>query len=161
MVSENWWDDAACKGQPSQPWFPSRSSPGYVSAYAMQFCEVCPVRLECLTYALVNYQEDGTWGGTSGRTRRQARRPCTSCGCRLSPARAAALLLSPSWWLCEACAREIDLRTCPPRPAPQVTTQAALRAKQRWVPTETARPVARTLPGYDHAWLAWLDERRQ
>lgn len=30
---------------------------------ALKMCETCPVRMECLAYAINNYPIDGIWGG--------------------------------------------------------------------------------------------------
>ncbi len=37
---------------------------------ARQFCEACPVRTECLAYALDHRVEVGVWGGMTERQRR-------------------------------------------------------------------------------------------
>jgi WhiB family transcriptional regulator, redox-sensing transcriptional regulator len=38
---------------------------------AAKLCEVCPVYVECLTWALTTREEYGVWAGTSGRVRRR------------------------------------------------------------------------------------------
>lgn len=38
---------------------------------ASKLCEVCPVYIECLTWALTQREEYGVWAGTSGRMRRR------------------------------------------------------------------------------------------
>lgn len=38
---------------------------------ASKLCEVCPVYIECLTWALSTREEYGVWAGTSGRVRRR------------------------------------------------------------------------------------------
>jgi hypothetical protein len=38
---------------------------------AAKLCEVCPVYIECLTWALTEREEYGVWAGTSGRVRRR------------------------------------------------------------------------------------------
>lgn len=58
--------------------------PWYPSCEALAYCNICPVRIECLDWALRN-KERGTWGGTSEYQRRQLRRTqsratCPSCG---------------------------------------------------------------------------------
>jgi WhiB family transcriptional regulator, redox-sensing transcriptional regulator len=41
---------------------------------AGRICAVCPVKDECLDYALRNPSLDGIWGGTSEEERRKIRR---------------------------------------------------------------------------------------
>lgn len=36
---------------------------------AKQFCRRCPVRKQCLEYAVANKFVDGIWGGTTGNER--------------------------------------------------------------------------------------------
>jgi WhiB family redox-sensing transcriptional regulator len=38
---------------------------------ATKLCDVCPVFVECLTWALSTREEYGVWAGTSGRVRRR------------------------------------------------------------------------------------------
>jgi WhiB family transcriptional regulator, redox-sensing transcriptional regulator len=89
MNEAGWMDRAACRGAPLQvfistgddpdePWAPSTAALGY--------CLPCPVRGDCLAWALT-FGEVGTWGGTSTHQRRQLRRPrsrlaCPACGSR-------------------------------------------------------------------------------
>jgi WhiB family redox-sensing transcriptional regulator len=41
---------------------------------AKQVCSECPVRVDCLDYALETNQDSGIWGGTSEEERRVLRR---------------------------------------------------------------------------------------
>lgn len=41
---------------------------------AKQVCSECPVRVECLEFALETNQDSGIWGGTSEEERRALRR---------------------------------------------------------------------------------------
>jgi WhiB family redox-sensing transcriptional regulator len=41
---------------------------------AKQLCGKCPVKLECLEFALRNEEAHGIWGGTTMRQRRDLRR---------------------------------------------------------------------------------------
>lgn len=67
-----WMVDAACKDWPTNWWFPQR---GADTERAKIICFTCPVRLECLNYALGLPNTVGIWGGTSGRERREIGRP--------------------------------------------------------------------------------------
>jgi WhiB family redox-sensing transcriptional regulator len=56
---------------PRKTFFPS--DPGGV-ATARRICARCPVRAECLEYALRLHIADGIWGGTSERMREKLQR---------------------------------------------------------------------------------------
>ncbi len=60
-----------CNGVPSAIMFPER---GESFARAKSYCKVCPVRAECLEYALDNDIHHGVWGGTSERERQRLRK---------------------------------------------------------------------------------------
>lgn len=66
-----WVADAACNGRDDIDWYPSR---GAATAPAKAVCADCPVRIDCLHYALNNNEHFGIWGGTSERERRRIRR---------------------------------------------------------------------------------------
>jgi WhiB family redox-sensing transcriptional regulator len=42
-------------------------------AEAKAVCAACPVRIDCLGYALETGQDAGVWGGTSEKERREIR----------------------------------------------------------------------------------------
>ena len=65
------WPTASCRGMDPDLFFPSSS--GEVKA-AKAVCAACPVRAECLEYALANAERLGVWGGTSERERGRLRR---------------------------------------------------------------------------------------
>lgn len=70
-----WMAQAACKGYPSDWWFPSWGAQPSVDsdlAEALIICESCPVRAECLEYGAK--EEHGVWGGRTASQRRTARR---------------------------------------------------------------------------------------
>lgn len=62
-VSQEWRESAACRdaGNPDL-WF---SSDYYEQQSAKRICEECPVRVECLEFAVTTRQDFGIWGGTS------------------------------------------------------------------------------------------------
>jgi WhiB family redox-sensing transcriptional regulator len=59
-VSDEWREHAACKGLPTDWWFPER---GDTAAAAKAICAACPVREPCLQYAVVHDVRVGVWGG--------------------------------------------------------------------------------------------------
>lgn len=66
-----WAKQAECRHLNPDLFFPERGEP--VTA-AKAVCAGCPVRAECLDYALANGEKHGIWGGTSERERRRMRR---------------------------------------------------------------------------------------
>lgn len=65
---EAWMADAACRGKDTAEFFPESWTPPHIR----EICEACPVREECLDYAL-RYHEHGIWGGTTAKDRRRIR----------------------------------------------------------------------------------------
>jgi WhiB family transcriptional regulator, redox-sensing transcriptional regulator len=63
-----WARHAACAGSHPDLWFPDR---GQNIGPAKAVCAVCPVRLECLDYALRWDIRFGVWGGLSEQERRR------------------------------------------------------------------------------------------
>lgn len=71
VTEEAWMADAACADVPVEVFFPG---PGRnLAAEAKQVCEDCPVRRDCLQYALDNRFEYGVWGGLNERERHRFR----------------------------------------------------------------------------------------
>lgn len=66
-----WMADAACRDSDPRLFWPK---PGESHREALAVCADCPVRQQCLDYAVSNGEHDGIWGGTSARQRRQIRR---------------------------------------------------------------------------------------
>ena len=56
----DWFDDAACRDVGTDVFFPTSEAQ---SDEAKSICAVCPVREECLEYALETRPGDGVWGG--------------------------------------------------------------------------------------------------
>jgi WhiB family transcriptional regulator, redox-sensing transcriptional regulator len=76
---EGWAARGACRHSDPELFFPvSTSGPaaGQV-ARAKLVCTRCPVRPECLEYALNSGQDFGVWGGASESERRAMRRRLT------------------------------------------------------------------------------------
>ena len=64
-----WKQDAACANTPSGWWFRIGPIPPEVTA----ICDGCPVKAQCLHYAVEAAEPFGTWGGVSARVIRQIR----------------------------------------------------------------------------------------
>lgn len=62
-----WMKDAACKGQ--ELWMFPHDADEEGIAHAKSFCDVCPVREQCLSYALSIREKHGVWGGTTAEER--------------------------------------------------------------------------------------------
>jgi WhiB family redox-sensing transcriptional regulator len=56
----DWFDDAACRSADTDVFFPSSDAQ---ATEAKRICATCPVREECLEYALTTRPADGVWGG--------------------------------------------------------------------------------------------------
>jgi WhiB family redox-sensing transcriptional regulator len=65
-----WVAEGACIGVDPEWFFPDR---GEDVRRAKAICATCPVKDECLEYALENREKFGIWGGTSERERRGMR----------------------------------------------------------------------------------------
>ena len=67
---EEWQEQAECRGVDPDLFFPERGSR---VTDAVATCARCPVRAECLDYALRTHQDQGIWGGVTGRALRKLR----------------------------------------------------------------------------------------
>ena len=65
-----WMQSAACKGMSTDTFISSHTRPLYA---AKAVCSKCPVRVECLGYAIEDDSCVGVWGGTSTVERRSMR----------------------------------------------------------------------------------------
>jgi WhiB family redox-sensing transcriptional regulator len=68
---EPWRDDAICAQTDPEAFFPDK---GGSTRDGKKICLGCPVRTECLQYALDHDERFGIWGGLSERERRRLRR---------------------------------------------------------------------------------------
>lgn len=59
---QTWRKDAACRDEEIGIFFPSF---GQSLKKAKEICNACPVREQCLRYALYTDEEFGVWGGMS------------------------------------------------------------------------------------------------
>lgn len=71
-----WLHRARCKDEDPELFFPiGTSGPAAVQIeMAKSICMLCPVRSECLEWAMATGQEAGVWGGLSEDERRALRR---------------------------------------------------------------------------------------
>ncbi|WP_084786555.1 WhiB family transcriptional regulator [Pseudonocardia sp. Ae505_Ps2] len=70
----DWPTQAACRDDATDRHWPTgrEGSPRYErqAAAALDMCRFCPVRAQCLAYALEAGEDDGIWGGTTPAQRR-------------------------------------------------------------------------------------------
>jgi WhiB family transcriptional regulator, redox-sensing transcriptional regulator len=66
-----WQDYALCAQTDPEAFFPEK---GGSTRDAKKVCRACPVRAECLEYALEHDERFGIWGGMSERERRRLKR---------------------------------------------------------------------------------------
>lgn len=78
---DDWRDQAACQGHDPELWFPHESETGQP---AKQICGTCPVREQCLTWAIDHKQDYGIWGGLNHNQRKRLAKErahlCQECG---------------------------------------------------------------------------------
>ena len=68
ITPPEWAADALCAQTDPELFFPER---GGATWEARRVCAGCPVRAECLDYALLHDERFGIWGGESERSRRR------------------------------------------------------------------------------------------
>lgn len=66
-----WMRAGLCAQTDPEEFYPDK---GQNTGAARAVCAVCPVRTECLAYALDHGERHGVWGGHSERERRELRR---------------------------------------------------------------------------------------
>ena len=66
-----WSSDARCDSADPELFFPRD---GTDNTLAKSICQTCPVRRQCLDYALETRQKYGIWGGMTEAQRRRLRR---------------------------------------------------------------------------------------
>lgn len=67
----DWKAEAACRDLETAIFFPDSESD---SGPALEVCASCPVRQQCLNFALQTRQHDGIWGGATETERKRIRR---------------------------------------------------------------------------------------
>lgn len=70
----SWQREAVCAGEPAETFYPDdKATAKRQVADARELCGWCPVREQCLAWA-IEYDESGVWGGTTEVERRAMRR---------------------------------------------------------------------------------------
>lgn len=67
--TDDWEASAACATVGGDWWFPEKDAGRNSAADAKRICMGCPVRVECLEYALARPWLEGVWGGLTERSR--------------------------------------------------------------------------------------------
>ncbi len=70
LAAHDWMDSAACKTYPTRVFYQELGAGGYCYDQARTICSSCPVKPECLNYALDINEKEGFWGGASPHERR-------------------------------------------------------------------------------------------
>lgn len=71
---EPWREEAACKGQDPELFFPHKVEDAVHYAKARLFCDRCPSVAPCLEFALKEHITHGMFGGTTPMERRAIQR---------------------------------------------------------------------------------------
>lgn len=72
----SWRTRATCKDTDPELFFPVGTTGQALLQIdrAKEVCDDCPVKIECLDFAIATNQDSGIWGGTSEEERRDIRR---------------------------------------------------------------------------------------
>lgn len=70
-VERQWHEYGLCLETDPEAFYPDK---GGSTREAKMVCQACPVKDECLEYALLNDERYGIWGGLSDRERRRLRK---------------------------------------------------------------------------------------
>lgn len=71
MKKGSWTEQAACRGTDIEIFYAATPAE---EAEALSICASCPVRAQCLDYAIRNRETYGIWGGATPEQRRRMRR---------------------------------------------------------------------------------------
>lgn len=73
LVAPGWMEDGKCVGEDVNLWFPVGRGGGLSSpadyTVPRAFCDRCPVKVECLEWALEHDARHGMWGGKTPQQR--------------------------------------------------------------------------------------------
>jgi WhiB family redox-sensing transcriptional regulator len=85
-VPTDFFEDAACRDADTSVFFPASEAD---AGEAKAICAACPVREECLEYAIATRPPEGVWGGLTSterhrliRRRQKAARKAKAAGAR-------------------------------------------------------------------------------
>lgn len=76
LARGGWKESGTCRQTDPELWFADSSR--RVKARAASICASCPVRRQCLAWALVFDEEYGVWGGLDAAERRRLKRRLTT-----------------------------------------------------------------------------------
>lgn len=119
-IRTDWYAHGACLGIHPDHFHPDR---GESTHEAKAICSTCPVRVECLDWALTTHQKFGIWGGTSERERRRIRRRLDRC----QPVPE----LTPDWVPATRRRKPMDLAIASTGPVPTSTNGTATPAPEK------------------------------
>ena len=98
-----WMTDGLCRQSDGEAWFPEN---GAHADAAVAICRRCPVRTQCLDYALAHDERFGVWGGLTPNEREPLRRKRNGL-C----ARCLKVHVDPRFRYCEPCRRQARQET--------------------------------------------------
>lgn len=79
MTAPDWRTQAACRGLPTELFFPADGDDAGAER-AKAVCRDCPVRRQCVAYALPDPNLYGVWGASTADQRRNRRRQLRQAG---------------------------------------------------------------------------------
>lgn len=71
-ATSSWWELAECRSADPELFFPMAGTRAWRAdvTRAKAMCSRCPIREQCLDYAIESHQAFGVWGGASEEERR-------------------------------------------------------------------------------------------
>lgn len=71
VIPGEWVTQGRCSTTDPEAWWPDSKTDPYRTTTALAVCESCPVKAQCLQWALDNKEYEGVWGGTTPDQRAQ------------------------------------------------------------------------------------------
>jgi WhiB family transcriptional regulator, redox-sensing transcriptional regulator len=71
VAYQEWMADANCLDSDPEIFYPNKGAKTKCRQ-AKQICDACPVKQQCLRYAVKRHEEWGIWGGLTATERRKA-----------------------------------------------------------------------------------------